>query len=219
MKRTISSFFFERFSGYYDWLLAADFQIALRHEFLTFMCPEKGDSLIEFGSGPGNFLSIAAPRFKTVTGLDASRSMTARAKKRLGVESITNVQFVHANLDDYKPDILHSVLAGVSFLYLIENRKSALQKMVAAVLDGGSIALMEPSDKFCATTVKRHGKEHDFGLRDRFSLHNWLRSVQFHGGIAAFELQAMLAANDLCDIVINPALSGMVLFARAVKKG
>ena len=204
MKRTISSFFFERFSGYYDWLLAADFQIALRREFLSFISPDREDTLIEFGSGPGNFLSLAAPRFKTVTGLDASFSMTARAKKRLGAESITNVQFVHANLGDYNPDIQYSAAAGVSFLYLVKNRKSALQKMVAAVRDGGRIALMEPSDKFCAAMVKQYGKEQNFGIRDRFSLHNWLRSVQFHGGFAADALQTILSANDVYVLAITP---------------
>ena len=134
--------------------------MSVSHEESGFHNFSNGDSVIEFGCGAGAFLSSLDQLTQNhvgikldLYGIDYSESLIEIANERLGKQAgwgqdhfwtadVTNVQFLPNNSFD------HSVSVGVLFyLDTYDQVLDSIREMVRIIKPGGSLILMDISDK------------------------------------------------------------------------
>lgn len=214
LKLTFTKLFFKYFGFYYEWLMTAHYEMAIRKEFLQFVSPKKEDTLIEFGCGPGNFLETVAPYCRIVYGLDASRQMLKRAEKKLKHAGINNVELIHSSMESFQPANLCDWAVGVVFVYQFQNPLEVLRKMMECVCPGGCVATMDPTVEFTRSNVKNFISKNKLSLKEQFVLKDWLRAAKFYHRFSDQELKKLYADAGLGSIELVHALNGMVIFAK-----
>lgn len=91
----------------------------------------KGHSILEIGSGSGNFTALMARYSKNILGLDFSPAMLAVLQQRLLAEGIGNVQTQSGKWEDFTTDAAFDYIVSVNSLYRIHDMAAALHKMNA----------------------------------------------------------------------------------------
>jgi len=101
------------------------------------------DRVLDVACGPGNFTRSFAPAVSEglVVGLDASKTMLARARKETREED--NIAYVRGDACalPFRSATFHAVCCFAA-LYLIEDPLSALDEIVRVLAPGGRVALL-----------------------------------------------------------------------------
>jgi len=115
---------------------------------------ESGMSLVDFGSGSGNYALLSAPLVKggRVYAVDIQRGLLEKIKKEAGTRGFSNVEIVWADLE--KPEstglrensIDAAILANV--LFLIEKKEILVDEIKRVLRKGGKLLFLDWADSF-----------------------------------------------------------------------
>lgn len=162
---------------------------------LSMLSLRAGDRVLDVGCGPGNFTRSFAPAAAggLVVGLDASRTMLARAVRETHVEDVAYVR-ADAGALPFRRESFDAVCCFAA-LYLIERPMRALAEIARVLAPGGRVALLAschrgPLPKGVATPivhaltgVRMFGRDE---LTDALRAHG-LQAVERHvSGFAQF---------------------------------
>ncbi len=94
--------------------------------------------ILEFGCGTGSTAILHAPHVKHIHAIDISSEMIKIAQEKANAQSITNITFECATLDELEiPDQSLDMVLGLSVIHLLENKDDAIQKVFKALKPGG----------------------------------------------------------------------------------
>ena len=192
-------------------------QKEIRREFTDFVSPRAGDSLIEFGCGPGNFLQLVSNRCSHVIGLDASQQMLSRAEQRLKVSGISNVTLLQSTVESFEPKSIYNLAVGVVFLYLFSDPEVVLRKMKFSISPGGTVGTMNPSSKFVRSNLRTFIKKNKLRIKARYVLKDWLRASWFFNRYNDEEIKNCYISAGLESIQLKHTLDGMVVFVKGTR--
>ncbi|WP_375422789.1 trans-aconitate 2-methyltransferase [uncultured Friedmanniella sp.] len=101
-------------------------------------------TVVDLGCGPGQLTAGLAARWPTatITGVDSSPEMVARAAEHAG----PRVSFVVGDLAEWQPDAPVDVLLSNATLQWVPEHRSLLPQLVAAVAPGGWFAFQVPGN-------------------------------------------------------------------------
>ena len=108
-------------------------KLAKTREFL-----EPHMDVLEFGCGTGGTALAHAPFVNSVHAIDVSSRMIEIANTQAAEQSVGNVTFEQASLDEFdaRPE-RYNVILGLSILHLVEDRDEAIAKVSRLLKPGG----------------------------------------------------------------------------------
>ena len=103
--------------------------------------------LVEVGCGPGFYARLMAQKFPgwRVIGIDRSSKLLQLARRRAASKKLTNCTFCHGDMNC--ADGLHQqadLLLASRLLFILADRRSALEIMYRSLRPGGSLLIAEP---------------------------------------------------------------------------
>lgn len=108
--------------------------------------------ILDASCGTGNFeetiLAMQSPRDFSIVGIDSSKEMLARAKKKC--ESIKCCQFFEANLDEPLPfeDGHFQQVATINTLYAVSSPEKTLREFYRVLKTNGKIHIVTPKNGY-----------------------------------------------------------------------
>ena len=198
---------------FYDWMT---FQSAWRAHCASLADHFPADTrrILDLGIGPG--ISGLALRDRlpgaTIIGLDLSRRMLARARRRTVGAAIPLLRADAAHLPF--PAATFDVVTGHSFLYLLPDPTAAVAEVARVLRPGGRAVFLEPNaDAPRMALLRLRGP-----ARFRLSMVLWrvvsAMRIRFTPGV----LEAVLATH-LASPVARPTLGGLGLLVTASARG
>ncbi|HUN61521.1 MAG TPA: class I SAM-dependent methyltransferase [Candidatus Sulfotelmatobacter sp.] len=136
--------FYSQPTKYDSWLAEESARDALWTRRLAHLLPTaKAGSLLDVGTGIGQFLALARPHFSEVCGTEVSESAIQIARNKYGLEllrgEIQNINFEGKKFDNIT---LFHVLEHVP------NPRAVIEKCVSLLSDGGILAVAVPNDLY-----------------------------------------------------------------------
>lgn len=123
---------------------------------------------MDFGCGPGLFTRLAVAKGYSATGIDNDPSMLREAK-RIAENEGSSAVFAIGDVFQSRPQ--HAdVVSASSLLAVLDDKAGGFQALLKAVNPGGSLLIVEPTDRMTTQAVDvliqdgLHGKRID-GLR------------------------------------------------------
>lgn len=94
--------------------------------------------VLEFGCGTGSTAIAHAPYVQHIRAIDFSSNMIAIAQAKADAQSIQNVTFEQASIDELRvPDGTYNAVLGLNVLHLLENKEEAIAKVHNMLQPGG----------------------------------------------------------------------------------
>ncbi len=204
-------------AGVYDAITDQDVWRAHCRKMAAFV-PE--ETVIDLGIGPGVSgiaMAQASPGMRLV-GVDLSEQMIQRAKKHVAK---AGVYLPLVRCDALRlpfPDGSFGGATGHSFLYLTHDSDAILREIHRVVRPGGRVAFLEPNrDLGLFARLRSVVRAFGGGLRFGTSMFLWTIFSGLHGRYAKSALTAQLERCGFADARATETLSGLGLFATAVR--
>lgn len=150
-------------------------------------------TIIEFGTGTGNFAIEAARRCKKVFAIDVSTGMLACAEKKAGMNGISNIEFHNAGFLTYehKEEQVDAIVSQLALHHLPDFWKLIALKRISGMLKtGGKFFLKDTVYSFDVNTyetffnnlidnIRRAGglelsDDMKIAIRDEYSTLDWI---------------------------------------------
>lgn len=127
------------------WLQGAEFYKNLHHEAVEQISDGDGKKWMDVGCGPGFLTRLAATKGYDALGIDADSFMIREAKKIARNESSA----AHFKVGDVFriPSQSADIVSASSLLATLEDRVGGLHALLSAVKPGGSLLIIEPTDR------------------------------------------------------------------------
>ncbi|MBV8196895.1 MAG: class I SAM-dependent methyltransferase [Candidatus Eremiobacteraeota bacterium] len=109
---------------------------------------DTGQAILDVGSGVGDVAMLAARIVGpsgSVVAVERDERSIERARQRAAREGLTNITFVHAEIDDYAPDSIFDAAIGRYVLQFLPRPAVTLRALAARVRPGGIVAFQEGS--------------------------------------------------------------------------
>lgn len=152
----------------FAWLQGADFYRDLHLNAIEQLPNGEGRTWMDFGCGPGLFTRLAVAKGYSATGIDNDPSMLREAK-RIAENEGSSAVFAIGDVFQSRPQ--HAdVVSASSLLAVLDDKAGGFQALLKAVNPGGSLLIVEPTDRMTTQAVDvliqdgLHGKRID-GLR------------------------------------------------------
>lgn len=119
---------------------------------LTGLC--KGDRVIDVGCGTGvliPFVKNAVGTEGSITALDYSKNMIARAKSKYG--RTDGINFVVCDIMDYKHESLYDAVICFNFFPHIQNKPAFFQRVADLLKEEGSLVIMHDISRHAVNGV------------------------------------------------------------------
>jgi ubiquinone/menaquinone biosynthesis C-methylase UbiE len=95
-------------------------------------------NVLEFGCGTGSTALLHAPYVHHIRAIDFSANMIAIAQAKAADQSIQNVTFEAASIDELSvPDSTYDAVLGLNVLHLLDNKEAAIAKVHNMLQPGG----------------------------------------------------------------------------------
>lgn len=117
---------------------------------------DDGSSVLEIGSGTGNFTVFMANKASHVLGIDFAYAMIRECKKRLQEASINNVELCQGKWEEYDLQTPYDYVVSINSLYRIQHMESALKKMYEHC-NKGIVIIRTIQRPFLYDTYKNYG--------------------------------------------------------------
>jgi len=127
------------------WLQGAEFYKNLHLEALKQIPDGKGKKWMDVGCGPGLLTRLAATKGYDAIGIDADSSMIREANKIARNESSS----AHFEVGDVfrVPPQSADIVSASSLLATLEDKASGFEALLGTVRPGGSLIIIEPTDR------------------------------------------------------------------------
>ena len=164
----LSALFFAR-------VQAASFYRQLHREAVQLLPPGEGRTWLDVGCGPGLVARLAVERGYRATGIDIDPAMVRRAtleaRRNASSAWFETASLAHLAERTRKAD----VVSAASLLAVIEDRPAAVRQLLQGVAQGGSLLLIEPSEKMTARAAADLRSRNALG-RGAWVLSLWART-------------------------------------------
>ena len=133
------------------WLQGAEFYKSLHAEAIEKLPAGEGKKWVDVGCGPGLIARFAATKGFDALGIDADSSMIWEAKKIARTEN-SSAQFEIGDVFRIPPESADIVSAS-SLLATLGDKVGGFQALFGAVKPGGSLLIIEPTDRMTPQAV------------------------------------------------------------------
>ena len=157
------------------WLQGAEFYKSLHSEAIEKLPAGEGKKWVDVGCGPGLLARFAAKKGYDALGIDADSSMIWNAKKIARTEN-SSARFETGDVFRIPPESADIVSAS-SLLATLEDKVGGFQALFGAVKPGGSLLIIEPTDRMTPQAVNFFIRSGVHGKRIR-GLRLWARVRQ-----------------------------------------
>lgn len=131
----------------FTWLQNADFYRGMHQRAADLLPRGEGKSWLDVGCGPGVLSRIAYSRGYRVRGVDRSPAMIAAAG-RLASERGAEIEFAVSDIErEAQSGHRYNVVSASSLLVVVPDAIAALSQLEALVAPGGSLLIIEASDR------------------------------------------------------------------------
>jgi 2-polyprenyl-3-methyl-5-hydroxy-6-metoxy-1,4-benzoquinol methylase len=136
----------------FTWIQGAQFYKDVHQQAVELLPPENGQWL-DVGCGPGLVSRQAALRGYRVSGIDSNERMIVAAKRLAKRQSLA-IDFRVGSVFDLR---VHSadVVSAASLLAVLDDKQRGLQCLWNAVKPGGTLLLVEPTEKMNPENARR----------------------------------------------------------------
>jgi len=90
---------------------------------------DKNSSVLEIGSGSGNFTIPMAEKASKVLGVEPSKAMIRAANERVKTVNLKNIEFINCKWEKYIQETMVDTTVSINSLYRIKDIELALKKM------------------------------------------------------------------------------------------
>lgn len=186
----------------FTWLQGSDFYTNLHLEAIAGLPSGGGRKWVDVGCGPGLLTRLAGAKGYDALGIDMDPFMIRTAMKIARVENSSAV-FEVGDVFQIPPQSA-DVLSASSLLATLDDKVGGFQALLAAVKPGGSLLIVEPTDRM---TLQAVGGliENGIGGRRINGLRLWARARQ--GNAIDPEIFAVTEAKE---VAFTPLLGGLV---------
>jgi len=133
------------------WLQGAEFYRNLHHEALKQIPDGKGKKWMDVGCGPGLLARLAAGKGYDAIGIDPDSSMIREAKK-IALNENSSAHFEVGDVFRIPPENADIVSAS-SLLATLDDKVAGFHALLMAVKPGGSLLIIEPTDRMTPKAV------------------------------------------------------------------
>lgn len=135
----------------FAWLQGADFYTTLHSEAIAELPDGEGRKWVDVGCGPGLLTRLAAAKGYDAVGIDVDSSMISEARKIARNENSSAVFEVG---DVFQiPAESADVVSASSLLATLDDKVGGFQALLKAVKPGGSLLIIEPTDRMTLPAV------------------------------------------------------------------
>ena len=184
------------------WLQGVEFYKSLHAEAIEKLPAGEGKKWVDVGCGPGLLARLAAKKGYDALGIDADSSMIWNAKRIARTEN-SSARFKTGDVFRIPPESADIVSAS-SLLATLEDKVGGFQALFGAVKPGGSLLIIEPTDRMTPQAVKFFIRSGVHGKRIR-GLRLWARVRQ---GRAVNS--KIFETPEAGQITFTPLLGGLV---------
>jgi ubiquinone/menaquinone biosynthesis C-methylase UbiE len=207
-----------QFVNYFTQVQASNGWDRILTSFARFLALNAEAHVLDVGCGPGSLVRKLAREAACAYGCDADREMIAQARQLAEVEGLTNVEFRVGTLPDlpYAPDRFDGVTA-TNVIFLQRHPQVAVCGMVNVCKPNGLVAMLNPSPQMSVAAAIAHADQHGLTEFNRVSFINWGNVAEQNHRFSEAQIMKMFEAAGLRDIVIEPKIGGLALFAQGRK--
>jgi ubiquinone/menaquinone biosynthesis C-methylase UbiE len=185
----------------FTWLQGADFYRDLHREAVVALPVGHGETWLDIGCGPGLVTRLAAERGYRATGMDTDPQMIAAAK-RIAHRIKLSVDFQTAVFTSL-PAESAQVVSAASLLAVLPDREAGLHSLWRLLRPGGTLLIVEPTDKMTATNANQL-IQNGLPRKRILGLRMWATARQ--GNIVDSAMFEMFGK----ELTFTPLLSGLV---------
>lgn len=127
------------------WLQGADFYKNLHHEAIEQLSDGEGKKWIDVGCGPGLLARLAAAKGYDAIGIDRDPSMIREAVK-IARNMNSSARFEVGDVFHIPPESA-DVVSASSLLATLEDKRGGFEALLQAVKPGGTLLIIEPTDR------------------------------------------------------------------------
>ncbi|HEX2172797.1 MAG TPA: class I SAM-dependent methyltransferase [Dehalococcoidia bacterium] len=184
-------------------------------EFLDFVDIRSTWRCLDVGCGPGLLTVEMARRGIAATGADLSAAMIARAEQIAAEQGLTNTGFVRtpAEMMPFEDGEFDLALA-TNLIFLLPEPLLGLREMARVVRPGGWVATYQPSPEMSVEANQAYLARHGLDGFEAELLTGWGGAAERYQRFSVTETEQLYSNAGLVDVVTQPALQGLVLFAR-----
>jgi ubiquinone/menaquinone biosynthesis C-methylase UbiE len=146
----------------FTWIQDADFYHDLHRKAVETLPKGKGRTWLDVGCGPGLVARLAAAHGYSATGIDTSPQMI-HAARNIAKDEKSQANFRVGDIHSL-PVKEADVVSAASLLVILENKRRGLTGLWKCVRPGGTLLIIEPTDKM---TVENAEKVIERGLPGR----------------------------------------------------
>jgi ubiquinone/menaquinone biosynthesis C-methylase UbiE len=154
---------------FFTFVQGATFYRHLHEQAVALLPPgEAGARWVDIGCGPGLVTRLAANHGYRAMGFDLDPAMAEQAR-RLARRNVSSAQFQATDLDTLAAARLDAdVVSAASLLAVLDDRKTALQNLLACVKKDGALLIIETTDAMTPRAAWKWLSSHRYGR------HNWV---------------------------------------------
>lgn len=184
--------------------------------FARFVNPRAGSVVADLGTGAGTLVNLFRKDYQAEAfGIDYNALLLQVGRDLYPDQTSVQGNAYHLPLADQSLDML----TATNVIYLLEEPEQALREGLRVLKIGGTIVLLNPSEKMNIANATQLADERGLSGASRDQLINWGRVAQEHPRWSATEMSAILKRIGCAEIETRERVgNGLALYVRATRK-
>ncbi|SDC38837.1 class I SAM-dependent methyltransferase [Shouchella lonarensis] len=188
----------------------------IHHELFLLSGDWTARDVVDIGCGTGRLLLRGASIAATLTGVDLSAGMVARAN-----ELLSETKHARALVGDATnlplPNDAYDIALSTCVLFLLPDPKQGLVEMARVLRQGGTAVLLNPSEKMSQIAASDYADDHHFSETEKAFLLKWAKAAEHRHRLSCKELDKTFSEAGLITNGHIPVLDGLAYVSKAKK--